>query len=938
MESDSDLAPRRQGEKAPSMASGFPSYLPVPSRQRSRSRHGAGSDTDTAFSGPPVVPPRPPKGILKNSPSRQQEIDNNRLAARFYRIPRPVQTHLPRPAYSPLPSPSFYGSESAYTGNDGDTDINSSASELSVNTQATSVASDYSDYKRLRNMHIRHVRPVPIRTAARVRARPRTRAGSEVSRSDVSRSDVSRSVVSRSVATRSVATRSVATKAHSQASTRRTVHIKIMPNKNKTTPAPSQSMQLARIPNRTLVNKLERLESGTEDLRHDRRDLARRLDHASEELTLKAIENDQITQALEQERSSKQLVLRDLEEQRRQFDEFRSSFDWQQALLMNVERERDDLRQARSDAERRLVDLENDMYERERRQKEQDEHLRYQLTNLATTASTLEERVLVSEEKLRGLAMERDDLRARGERYQLQINVLRKQKKSLPEERLMAEAIHKKLRAQLDAVTAENQGLHSKITGLEGNIVALQAQISELSAQKKGLEDTLASERASKDELQKSSSAERDAEKQLSADREEAQKQLIAEKEELGKRLEATKGDLERQLQATKDDLEKQLEDSNVTLNTQIEVHRVEVADLQLRLNAGEIIKGDLERELEAAKGELSAIAGVKGELEKEGAAWRAEKDNKQSMIDGLITDLAGAKDANKSLASERLEAEKKLNEVEAHLANVQAELAELQAAHKNVESDNEQLRAQAGDLSRKAADLDRLQVEKTAEIEKLQSVHTELDGKIRVLQSDLDLARTAHVAIRDEKEKLEMRAKELEDGTLLAKLKAEKAELAEQISSLQADAAKVHVLMQANAELEGRASALQDAADRVFRLEQSKTDLQRANLDLERAKMDLEGRMAVAQGEASLVPGLQNQIDRLNEQIRDIQTPSSSRHHRGSSRSSSRAPSKKRERSGRSPSSGSGAFLFVRNPAEKGGNVYITTRDALSRERERGD
>lgn len=723
------------------------------------------------------------------------------------------------------------------------------------------------------------------------------------------------------------------------------MHIQIMPNKNKTTPAPSQSMQLARIPNRSLVNKLERLESDTEDLRHDRRDLARRLDHASEELTLKVIENDQITQALEQERSSKELVLRDLEEQRKQFDEFRSSFDWQQALLMNVERERDDLRQARSDAERRLVDLENDMYERERRQKEQDEHLRYQLTNLATTASTLEERVLVSDEQLRGLAMERDDLQARGERYQLQINVLRKQKKSLPEERLMAEAIHKKLRAQLDTVTTENQGLHSKIAGLEGNIVALQAQITELSAQKKELEDTLASERASKVELQKSSSAERDAEKQLSADREEAQKKLIAEKEELGRQLEATKGDLEKQLrdlekqlQATKDDLEKQLEDSKVTLSTQIEVHRVEVADLRLRLNAGEIIKGDLERELETAKGELSTIAGVKGELEKEGAAWRAEKDDKQSMIDGLMTDLAGAKDANESLASERIEAEKKLNEVEAHLANVQAELADLQAAHKNVESANEQLRAQAGDLSRKAADLDQLQMEKTAEIEKLQSVHAELDGKIRVLQSDLDLARTAHVAIRGEKEKLAVHAKELEDGTLLAKLKTEKAELAEQISGLQADAAKVHVLMQANAELEGRANALQDAADRVSRLEQSKTDLQRANLDLERAKMDLEGRMVVAQGEASLVPGLQNQIDRLNEQIRDIQTPSSSRHHRGSSRSTSRAPSKKHERSGRSPSSGNGTFVFVRNPAEKGGSVYITTRDALSRERERGE
>ncbi|KAK5626573.1 hypothetical protein RRF57_002288 [Xylaria bambusicola] len=55
----------------------------------------------------------------------------------------------------------------------------------------------------------------------------------------------------------------------------------------------------------------------------------------------------------------------------------------------------------------------------------------------------------------------------------------------------------------------------------------------------------------------------------------------------------------------------------------------------------------------------------------------------------------------------------------------------------------------------------------------------------------------------------------------------------------------------------------------------------------------------------------------------------------RGPSRNSSRAPSKKHERHGRSPSNG---FVFVRSPSDKSGHVYITTREALAKEKEKGE
>ncbi|KAJ2969849.1 hypothetical protein NUW58_g9876 [Xylaria curta] len=747
MDSNMDVASRRPMERTPSMPGGFPNYLEVPPRQRSRSRPAASSDTDTTYNNnTPSSQPKPPKGILKNSPNRQQD---ERLAARFYRLQRPVQTHQ-APPHSPMHSPTFYASDSTYGGFEGETDVNSTSSELSVNTQATSVASvsDFSDVKRGRpSVHIRHVRPVPIpTTGSRVRARPRTRPPSEVSRSEI-------------------------TKGPSQTSGKRTVHIQIVPSK----PAPPepQSMQLARIPTRELVREFEQL-SGAENERYERRQLVvRRQDNVSEELRL---ENKQIVRDLNRERNTKELILRDLEEQRKLFDEFRSNFEWQQSVLMEVEKERDSLRQAHSDAEKKLVDLEKDISEREQKQQEQDELLRQQITKLGIATTTLEEKVLISDQKLKSLATERDDLQALSQQYEVQINVLKEITKPSEDERQAAEQLRQKLQLDLDTVTERNRKLRTKSIGLVESIVALRAQITDFEVAKKDLENTLASERASKGDLERSLLADKgEAVKQLLADKdqliaekEELEKQLIAEKEELVKELEATKDDLGKQLQATKDDLEKQLEDTKnesekqledtknesgkqleatknelgkqledtkLALEAQLEAHKAEREELQQKIDAGEAARDDLEKQLAAAKEELGKeIADAKDDLEQRGAAWQAEKDDKQSTIDGLITELAGAKNANVALATQRLEVERQLTEVEANLATVQAELTDLQATHKTLESDNEQLKTQNSELAQ----------QRPPDLDKLQGKHAELDEKISSLLADLDAAQAA--------------------------------------------------------------------------------------------------------------------------------------------------------------------------------------------------
>ncbi|KAI0201636.1 hypothetical protein F4808DRAFT_107911 [Astrocystis sublimbata] len=932
MDSIMETFTRRPRERAPSVPGGFPGYTEEPSRQRSRSRPAPVSDTETTYDSSSVLsvePPKPPKGILKNSPSRLQE---KRLAARFYRVPPPVQTHQ-APRHSPARSPTYYASDSTYTDHDCETDVNSTSSELSVNTQATSVASsDFSDVRpRKPSVQTRHVRPVSLPTTiTRVRARPRTRTSSEVSRSEV-------------------------TKGPSQSSGRRTVHIQIIPN--KTTPSDAQNMQLARVPGRELVHKLERLESDTEDLRHHGMQLSRKLDYTSDELSIKMLENKQMVRELYQERNAKELIIRDLEEQRKLFDEFRCDFVSQKSALMEAERERDRLRQAHSDAEKKLLNIERDISEREQQQKEQDELLQQQIAKLAAATTTLEEKVTISDEKLKTLAAERDNLQAVSRQYQVQLNVLREINKTDRNEPKATEELQKQLQFNLDRYSTEKQGLEEKITHLEENVFAFRAHITESDMAMKNLEDTLAIERATTRNLEKTSAADRDAllqqlsaekdttEKQLLADNDRVQKQLSAEKAELETRLEATTDELARQLQSTKaaletqlmdtkGELEKQLEDAKVALETQLEAHKAEREELEQKIEAGEAAKINIENELWAAKDALvTEVKEARYTLQTKGSTWQTEKDDKQTTIDGLITELAGAKNANISLAMERLVMENKLKEVEAGLASIQAELADLRATHETLMSDNEQLKTQNGDLTQKAADLDQLHIEKVAEIEKLQAEHATLDERIQTIQADLDTAHAARDIIMGEKEKMEVQVKELEAGSpALMRLKGEKVELEAQVSSLQADADKAATLTQANADLEARASTLQEKADQVPTLEQS-------NTELSQAKTDLEGRIAVVQGEASLIPGLRDQIEQLNGQIRNMQNAASatansnsaSRKERPLSRSNSRAPGK---RHGRSPSNG---LVFVRSPSEKGG-VYITTREALAKEKERGD
>ncbi|CAJ2505005.1 Uu.00g123990.m01.CDS01 [Anthostomella pinea] len=806
------------------MPGGYPQSRPSSRPAASRDSE----ETDTSYNRSSSQS-NPPRGILKNSSPRDNQ---DHLAARFYRVPRPE--HMKQT--SPLQSPTYF-SDSSYPGFEPETDSQSGCSELSMNTQATSVVSDTTDEKPTRpSTQVKHVRHVPLPAVGRVKARPRNRPPSEVTRSP------------------------------SQGG-KRTVHIQILPQAGSST----QDLQLARQPERNLQHKIERLENDNDDLRYAQSQLSRELDDTSEQLSAKVLENKELGRALSQERNAKQLVLRDLEEQRKLFDEFRSNYQLQKGMLQEAEKDRDSFQHVREQLEEQLVSLEKEMAQRDIQKKEQEELLRRNIAKLEVAAASLEERVGSRDQQVKELTTERETLRKESEKYQAQIRTLKEGQKPFKEERKALEDEKQKLQARVNGLEKDSKALQTKIGVLEKETETLTAEIAELETSD-ALVEELEAEKAIEDLVQRL--------KAKVSDNKELQQRI----EELRQRIEAdktAKEDLEREFEGIRADLRKEF----VT------------------------IKDNLEKELDATK----AV------LEQQTESFEAERKETQSKIDGLNIELAGSGDANISLASQCLELTTELTTVRANLLTVQTELSELHSHSKALESDNEKLKVQTADLTQKSKYLD-----------KLRDDHSALEERANGLQSNVDKAQDTQKTLQDKLTILSAHARDLEKGTAFNKLNDEKTALETKLQALQTETS---ALTQSKTDLEALTATLQAEASKIPALTQSKTDLetQLQGLQTEADKIptltaqlatttqQLEQARTAAQTAAGQVRDLQAIVGRLQ-----------AGGGRSASRSTSRAPTKSggRSRQGRSPSSG---LVFVRSTTDKGG-VYVTTRDALAK------
>ncbi|KAI5865975.1 hypothetical protein GGS23DRAFT_363076 [Durotheca rogersii] len=445
---------------------GFPAY-PEPPRPSSRPATARDSEAETMSVSRTTSMPIPPKGILKKAkppppPPRPQDP----LAARFYRIPRPEQMH----PLSPPESPTYPSDNNSYSG-DFDTDSQSTSSNLSSNTQATSVISDAPSKPSRPSTLVRHVRHAPLHTN-RVRSRPRSsKAPSESGRSSVSKSSVGKS------------------SAHSTKS-KRTIHIQFVPSTTNTatantavprnSPSQSKELQLARRPDRSLVRKLEQLESETETLRRD-------LDDASTQLTTRGQQNMEIVRALNLERNTKELILRDLHEQRRISDDFRVDFQLQQDELRKVEKDRDSLRYSRDKLEKQVAMLERELAERDADRHHHEDELRHDIDVLESTTTNLERQVDSRDRELREVLIERDTAWDESRRLQAQVKALETDRVPFKKFR---EAMDEKesLRGQINNARGEKAALDEKVRGIEQEIEVLKRKIAELEHDKQALE------------------------------------------------------------------------------------------------------------------------------------------------------------------------------------------------------------------------------------------------------------------------------------------------------------------------------------------------------------------------------------------------------------------------------------------------------------------
>ncbi|KAH6660656.1 hypothetical protein BKA67DRAFT_61371 [Truncatella angustata] len=851
---------RPRVEVPAAMAGGFPSQYELQD-YRSGQQSGMTSETETTSSRSSDRP-APNKGILKPVNTRTA---HDPLAARFYRVGRPEQIQ-----HSPTYPPVQYGHdnswhhdsydsypESAY---DPETDSQSGISDLSINTQATSVASDETITDDGRpSTQIKHVRHVPPPTVARVKARPRTRPSStEVAKSPPQK---------------------------------RQVNIQIFPPGAS---SQSQELQVSRKAERDLLDKIDELELEAESLRDARVQLNKELVDATDKLSARVYDTKDLQKSLSHERNAKELLARELQEQRTKLDEYRSNFNLQKGMLEDAEKERDGLKDARDALDRKVGQLERDMTTKEAQHKELEVILVRKAAELERSSKSLSNTISSQDKQLKALEAERESLKKNVDGQDKQLQEL----KSLTQER----------DAEIKDITKERDTLKSDI--VKQNISYVD-EIKILTSERDSLTKELEGQQEQMKE-HKDLTAQRDS---LKTEVEKLQEQVKTLTDE-----QTTLRDEKKGLEEGQEKLEghvKEVEEENGSLHTEIDNLKEEIQGLKgdieafkTQIDKLEESREELEEEVRATKDKAAELLEaekqngqklVEAEKSKlEAAEKQAESDKAELQITvaGLKTELEGAKDANVVIVSERLQIKNKLDGVSASLTTAQGEVKDLQDRNTALESDIASTKATITDLESKAEELN-----------KLAQQHKELEERTNNLQADIDkrtegdaILQAEREQLKADKEELDALKEKLEDASAVTKLTEEKETLEARTKDLEAQA---DALKAEETKLKAEIESLKAEADKVPALTQQH---QAISTQLSALTQQLEQARAVSDAAAGQVRDLQAQVNKLQS--------------RPKSRSGSR--SKKHDRSR------SQGLVFVRNPFDKGAGLFVTTREAL--------
>lgn len=752
------------------MPGGFPNYYEPPEHRQGQ-QLGMISETETTSSRSSDRP-APSKGILKPMQTRKT-IDP--LAARFHRVGNPEQMQQP-PTYPPAgqygPDNSWhydgydsYDAESSY---DHETDSQSASSELSTNTQATSVASDetVTDPGQTSH-HVKHIRHVPLPTVGRVKARPRTRPPptTEVVKS--------------------------------QPSLKRRVNIQIFP---PGTSSQSQELQLSRKAEQDLLDKIDELEHEADGLRDARLQLNQELVEATNKLSLRVHEARDLQKSLGHERNARELLGREFQEQRTVLDECRSNFNLQKGMLDDVEKEKEVIKNARDSLDQRAGKLERDMTTQETKHKDLEVILVRRAAELERSSKALQDKVKLQDRQIKESSVQKDTLEKKFQRQEEDLKTLRGITAERDTLKCDAEKLVTSHANEVKKITAELNILVNQLESNKEQMKTFNDLTSERNLLRKEVETLQEQVKATAGE-QGALKAENKSLKEKQQELETDIKDVEDEKETLQAGIDSVKGEI------------KGLQEEIKGFESQIEELQQEVKDT--RMKAKELVEiekskfQEVEKQAATDKLELEGIvAGLKTDLEgakDANVVIVSERLRIKTQLDSVSASLVAARDEVNELQERNRTLESDIQTIRTKVTDLEGkadELDKLSQQHKELEERATTLQA---DIDRRTEGDAALQAEK----DQLKADKTELDA----LRETLEDA-SAITKLTEEKAELESRIKDLEEQA--ETLKAEEVKLKDQVDSFKIEADKVPGLTDQHEVISAQLAAVTQALDRA--------------------------------------------------------------------------------------------------------------------------
>ncbi|OBR14891.1 RNA polymerase rpb1 c-terminal repeat domain-containing protein [Colletotrichum higginsianum IMI 349063] len=727
---------------------------------------------------------------------------------------------------------------------------------------------------------------------------------------------------------------------------RQTVHIQVAP----VAPAPpvvqtitSQELREREKVEDGLLKEISRMKEETKSLLGKQSDTDKRLEDALERLSTLSADKEKTEKKRREERSLKDKIARDFDEQSRLLDDVKSCLSEHEKKLEDVARERDQLkgikqrleaksndlekqialeRDAKDEVANKNAVLEMDIAEQEKIKKHFETRCRDLERSVGDAHYVTKETERALIERIAALELTKESLQVRVAGLETELIRRGTEIGDITAERNLLRMDVDKYKPQVDQLNKENGALTEAKRGL-------QARIDDLDQQKKGLEANVEKLETEKKSAQDSYDALEAERKGLEADMEK----LKTEKKDVESRfgaLEVEKQEVEVRLT--------QLETTNTEMQTRFESLEATKGELELG-------KGQLETQVKTLEGVKAKydklktrVEGLKDKnatLQSQVGALLQDQDDKSSQIlslaeerNSLRSENASLKDENESVTSELRRAESLMGSVagsvtpsvvgsadESDADTVKGEddapppaPAEAPPAPPSTKEEEEAAAAVPIIEEAPPAPEDVKDDAVSAKSVAPEPEAAEAEAAPAPIDNDAGTTTTEKAESASVKS---VNSATPSESAVMEELRQRIAELQGRNEQLQSETVKLGSLMAERDELATRAAAMEPEARQAPQLRQENAALT-SQLGLVNAQLD--GLRASYDASVAEVNGLRDQIGQLRGRLSS--TPSSSLQSRSRESSHARQPTKTKKDNDKKKEQ----LVVVRNPNERGG------------------